>query len=93
MKMENQKKKFFFCQIGNFCLELGRKQVWSESPCPAALCQPTSLFFLIHPRWRFSINDFYLKSSHKLKSICGTIIIVNNNKFDFKSGRGSESHM
>ena len=43
-----------------------------------------SLFFQIHPRWRFFNDIFYLKSSHRLKSISGTIIIiVNNNIFDF----------
>ena len=32
----------------------------------------------------FFINKFYLKSSHRLKSISGTIIIiVNNYNFDF----------
>ena len=58
----------------------------SESPCRAGLPSADlhSLFFQIHPRWRFFINIFYLKSSHRLKSISGTIIIiVNNNDFDF----------
>ena len=62
-------------------------EVRSESPCSAELPSADlhSLFFQIHPRWRFFINNFYLKSSHRLKSISGTIIIiiVNNNKFDF----------
>ena len=52
-----------------------------------------SLFFQIHPRWRFFINNFYLKLSHRLKSISGTIIIiVNNNIFDFIARRGPEIH-
>ena len=62
--------------------------VGSESPCRAELSSAdldlNSLFFQIHPQWRFFINNFYLKSSHRLKSIIGTIIIlVNNNNFDF----------
>ena len=43
-----------------------------------------SLFFHIHRRWRFLINYFYLKTSHRLKSISGKIIImVRNYNFDF----------
>ena len=60
--------------------------VGSESPCPAELPSTDlhSVFFQIHLRWRFFINIFYLKSSHRLKSISGTIIIiVNKNIFDF----------
>ena len=60
--------------------------VGSESPCRAELPSAYlhSLFFQIHPRRRFFINNFYLISSHRLKSISGTtIIIVNNNNFDF----------
>ena len=60
--------------------------VGSESPCRAELPSADlhSLFFQIHPRWRFFINILYLKSSHRLKSISGTIIIIaNNNNFDF----------
>ena len=58
---------------------------WSESPCPAELLSADlhSLFFQIYPRRRFFINNFYLKSSHRLKSISGTIMIVNKNSFDF----------
>ena len=58
----------------------------SESPCRAELPSADlhSLFFQIHPRWRSFTNIFYLKSSQRLKSISGTIIIiVNNNNFDF----------
>ena len=54
----------------------------SESPCQAELPSADlhSLFFKIHPR-----KYFYLISSHRLKSISGTIIIIiiNNNNFDF----------
>ena len=60
--------------------------VRSESPCGAELPSAYlhSLFFQIHPRRRFFINNFNLISSHRLKSISGTtIIIVNNNNFDF----------
>ena len=55
----------------------------SESPAePSADLH--SLFVQIHPGWRFFIYIFYLKSSHRLKSISGTIIIiVNNYIFDF----------
>ena len=60
---------------------------------------PTYIVYLfqIHPRWRFFINIFYLKSSHRLKSISGTIIIiVNNNNYDFIAilllTGGPESH-
>ena len=63
-----------------------KSMVGSESPCGAELPSADlhSLFFQIHPRWRFFINNFYLISSHRLKSISGTIIIiVNNNNFDF----------
>ena len=53
--------------------------------------------FKIHPGWRFFINTFYLKSSYRLKSISGTIIIiVNNANFDFIAilllAGGPESH-
>ena len=61
-------------------------KVGSESPCRAELPSADlhSLFFQIHPWWRFFINIFYLKLSHRLKSISGTIIIiVNNNNLDF----------
>ena len=64
----------------------GFSWVGSESPFRAELPSADlhSLFFQIHPRWRFFINNFYLISSHRLKSISGTIIIiVNNNNFDF----------
>ena len=60
--------------------------VGSESPCRAELSSADlhSLFFQIHPRCRFFLNNSYLISSHRLKSIRGTmIIIVNNNNFDF----------
>ena len=60
--------------------------VGAESPCRAELLGADlhSLFVQIHPGWRFFINNFYLKSSHRLKSISGTIIIiVNNYNFDF----------
>ena len=56
----------------------------SESPCPAELPSADlhSLFFQYHPWWRFFMNNFYLNSSHILKSISGTVIIVvNNNNF------------
>ena len=52
----------------------------SELPCADLY----SLFFQSRHRWRFFINNLYLKSSHRLKSISGTIIIiVNFNNFDF----------
>ena len=61
-------------------------KVGSESPCRAELPSADlhSLFFQIHPRWRFFINILYLKSSsQRLKSISGTIIIlIDNNNFD-----------
>ena len=58
--------------------------VGSESPCPANLPTYIAYFFQIHPHWRFFKDNFYLKSSHRLKLTSGTIIIiVNNNNFDF----------
>ena len=53
----------------------GRNRVESESPCRAELPTYIVYFFQIHPRWRFFINNFYLISSHILKSISGKIII------------------
>ena len=47
--------------------------VRSESPCRANL---HSLFFQYHPLWRFLKNKFYLKSSHSLKALSGTLIII-----------------
>ena len=42
---------------------------WSGLKAPAELPSADlhSLFFQIHPRWRFFIIIFYLKSSHRLK--------------------------
>ena len=39
IKMENKKKKIFFCQIGNFCLELGKNHTfwhweWGQISAP-----------------------------------------------------------
>ena len=58
---------------------------WSGLKSPS---QPSadlhSLFFQNHPRWRIFINNFYLKSSYRLKPISGTIIIiVKKYNFDF----------
>ena len=81
------------------CKKSTQKQVGSESPCRAEL--PSAdlhiLFFQIHHLWRFFKNNYYLKSSHRLKSISGTIIIlVNNNNYDLIAilllGGGLESH-
>ena len=39
------------------------------------------------------MNDFYLKSSHRLKAIRGPLkIIVNSIYLDFIARRGSETH-
>ena len=55
-------------------------RVGSESTCRAELpsADLLSLFYQIHPRWRSFTKIFYLKSSHRLKSISGTIIIIHS---------------
>ena len=68
--------------------ERKKERVGSEIPFPAELPNADlhSLFLQIHPRWRFFINNFYLKSPHRLKSISGTIITIeNNNDFNFNA--------
>ena len=60
--------------------------VGSESPCRADLPSADlhSLFFSNSSSVEIFHKYFYLKSSYRLKSINGTIIIiVNNNNFDF----------
>ena len=41
-------------------------------------CRPTKFIIQYHPLWRFFKNKFYLKSSHRLKAISGTLIIIVN---------------
>ena len=61
----------------NFLSFLNVYSAWSESPCPDEL--PTCIVnFQYHPLWRFSKNKFYLKSSHRLKAISGSLIIIVN---------------
>ena len=39
-------------------------------------CRATCFIFQYHPLWRVFKNKFYLKSSHRLKAISGTLIII-----------------
>ena len=41
-------------------------------------CRPTEFIFQYYHLWRFFKNKYYLKSSHRLKAISGTLIIVVN---------------
>ena len=46
-------------------------------------CRPALFIFQYHPLWRFFKNKSYLKSSHRLKAISGTLtIIVNSYNLD-----------
>ena len=56
--------------------------VGSESPCRAEL--PTQIvIFQYHHLWKFFTNKYYLKSSHRLRAISGTLkIIVNSYNLD-----------
>ena len=50
--------------------------VGSESPCRAA--DTHSLFFQYHHLWRFYKHKYFQKSSHRLKALSGTLIIIVN---------------
>ena len=41
-------------------------------------CRPTKFIFQYHHLWRFFKNKYYLKPSHRLKAISGTLIIIVN---------------
>ena len=74
------------CFAMDFPESILRIQVGSESPCRAELPSADlhSLFFSNSSSVEIFHKYFYLKSSHRLKWISGTIIIiVNNNNFDF----------
>ena len=64
---DNNLEQMFDFPTGKDKSQSSRK-VGSESPCRVELPSADlhSLFFQIHPRWRFFINIFYLKSSHRL---------------------------
>ena len=49
-------------------------------PLPSRAADLHSLFFQYqyHPLWRFFKNKIYLKSSHGLKAISGTLLIIVN---------------
>ena len=50
---------------------------WSGLKAPAEpSCRPALFIFQYHPLWRFFKKKSYLKSSHRLKAISGTLIII-----------------
>ena len=53
------------------------EEVGSETPAEPS-CRPAKFIFQYHPLWRFFKNRFYLKSSHRLKAIIRTLIIIVN---------------
>ena len=58
-------------------MRMGR--VSKPLPSRAAGCRPALFIFLNSSSVEIFINNFYLKSSHRLKSISGTIMIIVNN--------------
>ena len=43
---------------------------------PAEPSLPTHIIYQNHHLWRFFKNKYYLKSSHRLKAISGTLLII-----------------
>ena len=67
--------------------------VWSGLKAPAEPSCRVPTYIVYFFKFILFINIFYFKSSHRLKWISGTIIIiVNYNNFDFIARRGPESH-
>ena len=72
----------YFIQKSFVCkpkIPLNRLPIRSGLKAPAEpSCRPKKFIFQYHHLWRFFKNKYYLKSSHRLKTISGRLIMIVN---------------